>query len=245
VSNTCQIIGEIYLDMNNVATAEAYQNLAIEVAREVAHDPLEALALGRKGFLSVYRQEYSESLPILQRACALAENTVTGKSKSWLTMMEAEAYSGLQSKDRCREALDKTEEISDQDGSSSTGEDRCWTGSLIGYKGACYIRLHLPDEAQPLLRSALQELPTAEDPTRRKPLILTNLALTCVWQEEIEEACKVATQALLCSAQTKSSRAISGLRNFQKEVRQWKDVYCVKKFNKQLNSVKDLQNSSN
>jgi tetratricopeptide (TPR) repeat protein len=239
-SNTCQIIGEIYFDMNDVAMAEAYQSLAIEVAHEVANDPLETLALGRKGFLSVYRGAYSESLPILQRAYALAENTVTGKSKSWLMMMEAEAYSGLQSKDKCREALDKTEEVSDQDGSSSTGEDRRWTGPLIGYKGACYIRLRLPDEAQSLLLNALQELPSAADTPRRKPLILTNLALTHVWQGEIEEACKIASQALLCAAQTRSRRAISTLQKFQKEVRQWKDVYCVKKFNKQLNSVEDL-----
>jgi tetratricopeptide (TPR) repeat protein len=238
-SNTCQIIGEIYFDMNNVTTAEAYYNLAIEAAHEVDNDPLEALSLGKIGVLSVYRGAYNESLPILQRAYALAENTTTGKSKSWLKWKEAETLSGLQKKDDCIAAVHQAEEVFDQDGSSSTGEDRRCTGPLIGYKGICYVHLHLPKEAQPLLLSALQQLPSGQA-RRRKAQILTNLALTYAWEEEIEEAYKVASQALLYAAQTKSSWAVSTLRNFQKEVRQWKDVYCVKKFNKLLNTVKGL-----
>ena len=238
-SNTCQIIGEIYFDMNNVATAEAYYNLAIKTAHEVGNDPLEALALGKIGVLSVYRGAYSESLPILQRAYALADNTTTGKSKSWLKWKEAEALSGLQKKDDCIAAVHQAEEVSDQDGSSSTGEDRHCTGPLIGYKGICYVHLHLPNEAQPLLLSALQQLPS-DQARRRKAQILTNLASTYVWQQEIEEACKVASQALLCAALTKSSWAVSNLRNFQKEIGPWKDVYCVKKFNKLLNTIKGL-----
>ncbi|MBV9708373.1 MAG: tetratricopeptide repeat protein [Chloroflexi bacterium] len=234
-SNTAQILGEIYFDMNDSQTAEAYYTLAIETAQEIDHAALKAIALGRKGFLSVYRSEYEKALPLLQEAFSLAETTTTGKTKSWIAMMEAEALANLKRKDACLSALEKTERVFDQD-QSSTGEDTHWTGftlsTMAGYKGICYVRLALPTEARPMLQSGLEALPLG--PTRRKSLLLSDLATTYLQQREVEEACKIATQALLSAAQTKSARAVTRLLAFQKELREWKDVLCVKQFNEHL-----------
>ena len=71
-SNTSQILGEIYFDMNKLEKANAYYTLAIEAAHEVDNHALESLALGRKGFLSVYKGEYLDALPLFKRAYSLA-----------------------------------------------------------------------------------------------------------------------------------------------------------------------------
>ncbi len=238
-SNTAQILGEIYFDINNSEIAEIYYTLAIEAAQEVDNHALRAIALGRKGFLSIYRGKYEKALPILQEAFSLAENTTTGKTKSWIAMMEAEALSNLKRKDACFSTLEKTAQVFDQ-GQYSTGEDAHWTGfthaTMVGYKGICYLRLELSADAQPMLHTALDTLPFG--PTRRKSLILSDLATTYIQQKEIEEACKVATQALLCATQTKSSRALTKLLEVQKMLGEWKDVSCIKRFNEQLKIVK-------
>src|SRR5262249_20119705 len=57
-SNTSQIVGEVYFDLNALELANSYYTLAIESAHEVDNHTLEALALGRKAFLSVYKGEY-------------------------------------------------------------------------------------------------------------------------------------------------------------------------------------------
>lgn len=238
-SNTAQILGEIYFDMNDPETAESYYTLAIETAQEVDNHALQAIALGRKGFLSIYSGEYEKALPILQESVSLAANTTTGKTKSWIAMMEAEALSNLKRKDACFAALERTEAVFDQ-GESLIEEDKHWTGftysTMVGYKGICYTHLRLPYEAQSMLRIALDTLPLG--PTRRRSLILTDLATTYVQQKEIEEACKIASQALLCAAQTKSTRALNKLWNFQKTLTEWKNVACVKQFNKYITLTK-------
>lgn len=240
-SNTAQIIGEIYFDMNDPKTADAYYTLAIEAAQEVDDRALWAIALGRKGFLSIYNGEFQKALPFFQEAYGLAEQTTTGKSKSWLTMMESEALSHLKRKDDCFATLEKTERVFDQD-RSPTGVDKHWTGfsrsTLTGYKGVCYMRLQLPGEAQSLLRASLDEL--SPGPTRRRSIILTDLALTYLQQKKVEEACEVASQALLCAVHTKSTRALQRLRNFQNELRTWKTLPCVKRFNEQLRIVQAM-----
>jgi tetratricopeptide (TPR) repeat protein len=239
ISNTAQIVGEIYFDMNDVKTAGAYYNLAVEAAQAVGNHALQALALGRKGFLLIYTGEYEAALPFLQKSYSLAENTATGKSKSWIVMMEAEALSNLKRKKECLATLDKTIQVFDQD-RSATGEDKQWTGfthsTRVGYAGICYLHLHLPHDAQPMLHTALEALPPG--PTRRRSIILGDLATAYMQQNEIEEACKTATQALSYAAQTKSSRALEQLRRFQQEMNAFSKVSSVKKFNEYMRIVK-------
>lgn len=231
-SNTAQILGEVYFDMGDTKAAEAYYTLAIELAHEVDNHALKAIALGRTGFLSIYHRKYEKALPMLREAFSLAEDTTTGKTKAWIAMMEAEALSNLKRKNACFSTLEKTESVFEQE-RIPDGADKHWTGftqsTMAGYKGICYVRLELPGNAQPLLNAALEALPVG--PTRRKALVLSDLATTYVQQNEVENACEIATQALLCAAQTKSSRALARLLEFQKGLQKWKDTRYVKRFN--------------
>jgi tetratricopeptide (TPR) repeat protein len=235
------MLGEIYYDMNNIETAEAYYTLAIEAAHEVDNHVLKATALGRKAFLLVYSGKYEDALPILQEASSLAEKTATGKTRAWITMMEAEALSHLKKESACFSALEKTEQEFGR-GQSSTGEEIGWTGftqsRLIGYKGSCYVRLELPEEARAMINASLAAFSSA--PTHRKSLLLSDLATTYIQQGEVEETCKIATEALLCAAQTKSSRALVRLREFQQTLKEWKDVASVKRFNAYLKTVRSV-----
>lgn len=240
VSNTAQIVGEIYFDMNNCAAAEAYYTLAIEAAQEAKNDALWALALGRKGFLPIYNGQFEKALPVLQKASTLAKQTTTGQSKSWLVTMKAEALAHLHRKSDCFAALDQANAFLTLD--ATTGSDVYWTGfnetTLAGYKGVCYTLLHMPDAAQSVLRTSLAALPPG--PTRRKSIVLTDLALTYVQQEEIEEACRIAMESLEIAAQAKSTRALQRLRTLQAELKPWRDHASVRRLEKQLKIVKAL-----
>lgn len=245
-SNTAQILGEIYYDLDKIDDAKIYYRLAASAAEEVENRALKATALGREGFLPVYQGKPDEALPLLRAAYTLAEKSTTGVTKAWVAMMEAEALSRIEGKEKeCLSALQKVEDIFHTEDENKeivpSQDDRKWTGfnhpTLIGYKGACFLHLRQPEEARSMLLATLEQL--APGPTRRRSLILTDLALSYIQNQEIEEACNIATQALIITAQAKSLRSLQRLQNFQKMLRPWRNLACVRRLH---NSMKIVEN---
>ncbi|MGH2479784.1 MAG: hypothetical protein ACRDHW_09035, partial [Ktedonobacteraceae bacterium] len=102
-------------------------------------------------------------------------------------------------------------------------------------KGACFLHLHQPEQARSLLMVTLEQLATG--PTKRRALILADLALSYVQSQEIEEACNIATQALVAAAQSKSVRSLQRLKTFQKTLRPWRYLACVRRFHSTMKIV--------
>lgn len=237
VSNTAQILGEIYYDMDKIEDARVYYKLAIQAADEVDNRALKATALGREGFLPIYLGKPYEALPLLREAYALAEESTTGQTKAWVAMMEAEALARIEGKKQeCLSTLKRVEDVFHEENveleEAPNKDDRKWTGfnqpTLIGYKGTCFLHLCQPEEARSMLLVTLSTLPPS--PTRRRSLVLTDLALSYVQSQEIEEACKTATLALVYTAQSKSPRSLQRLRHFQKVLQPWRNLACVRRF---------------
>jgi tetratricopeptide (TPR) repeat protein len=233
------MIGEAYLNMADVDKARQYHQFAIELAQEGNCSTLQAIALGRKAFLSIYTGKPQEALPLLREAHTLAEGQATGKSLAWIAIMEAEALSSLQS-DETFSAIGKVENLLDP--GKQDKEDIDWTSfdstRFAVYKGACYVRLHQPEPAQQVLLLALKEQPSS--PTSREALILADLAKAYTQQGEIKEACERATQSLACAARTKSMRALREVKVVQKQLAPWKNQLEVKKLSKHLKDVRFL-----
>jgi len=245
VSNTAQMLGEIYYDMGKIEDAKSYYRLAIRAADEVDNHALKAIALGREGFLPIYLGKPHDSLPLLKEAYTLAENSTTEQTKAWIAMMEAEALARIAGKkEACLSTLKKVEDVFYEENAvieeAPNKDDRKWTGfnqpTLIGYKGTCFLHLRQPEEARSMLLITLDTLPPG--PTRRRSLVLTDLASFYVQSQEIEEACNTATQALVYTAQSKSPRSLQRLRHFQKTLQPWRDLACVRRF---ANTMKVLE----
>lgn len=245
VSNTAQILGEIYYDMGKIEDAKTYYELARRAADEVGNRALKATALGREGFLPVYLGQPSEALPLLKEAYKLADGSATGQTKAWIAMMEAEALARIEGKEEaCLSTLKKVDDVFHEEGiereEAPNKDDRKWTGfnqpTLIGYKGTCFLHIHQPEEARSMLLVTLDTLPPG--PTRRRSLVLADLALSYVHSQEIEEACRTATQALVYTAQSKSPRSLQRLRQFQQTLQPWRNLACVRRF---TNAMKILE----
>ncbi len=162
-------------------------------------------------------------------------------------MMEAEALCRLDgAQDKCLSVLQKVDEIFDEDTPEQYtqllhGDDKKWTGFthavMMGYKGSCYLHLQRPGDARSLLLSAVQELPAGF--SQRYSRTLADLATTYVQSQDIEEACKIATEALISAAHAKSPRALRRLQSFQETLRPWQSLTCVKRFNSAIRAVND------
>jgi tetratricopeptide (TPR) repeat protein/transcriptional regulator with XRE-family HTH domain len=236
VSHTAQIAGEISFDVQDIPRAEDYYTLAIEAADLAGDRALQSIALGRLGFLPIYCRQFKEALEPLEEALHLSANSAIPTARSWIAMMKAEALANLSDADRCSRTIGEAEDIFIH---ATPGEDTLGTGftrsTLTSFKGICYLRLRQPDDAQEALQASLQEF---TQPTRRRAIILTDLAHSYVLQKEIEQACRIASEAGSLADQTKSSRAVHRLRKLQRELKPWRATAEVQQLHEQLLHLK-------
>src|SRR5205085_9012844 len=123
--------------------------------------------------------------------------------RCWLAAVEAEVYAHLDDASACDEALRVAKALA---ACEPFGEDHYATGfnpsRLAGYEGACFVRLHRPERALPALQHALALL----DPQaiRRQSTLFTDMGIAYAQQGNIQQACKLACQALDITMHTKS-----------------------------------------
>lgn len=244
VSHTAQIAGEVVFDVQDCDLAHEYYQLAIDAAQLAGDRALRAVALGRKGFLPIYQHQFHESLPLLEEAAQSALHSATPTARAWIAMMQAEAYANLGDADACRRVIGYAEDTLSR---ARPEEDTLGTGftypTLVGYRGICYLRLREADATRrkdaELAQASFEEALTAfVQPTRRRAILLTDLATSVAFQGEVEEACRLANECLALVGQTRSTRAVKRLSAFQRSLSQWKQEACVKQFSKQLRDLK-------
>jgi transcriptional regulator with XRE-family HTH domain len=235
-SNSAQILGEIALDQHDGERAAASYRLAIELAREGEQSALWALAAGRQAWLLVYQGAGKAALPTLEHALALGKSSqLSGQSLAWLEMMRAEVLAQEQDRSGCERALEHVHSWLDQSQAEQSPDQR-WTGFQVSacaaYEGRCYLYLGSLSQARASLQQALQWLPAA--PTRRRALVLVDLAHVAAREGELEEACSLAEEALMCACQARSPRALRAVHRLAQALQQWKRLPCVARLNRML-----------
>ena len=229
-----QMIGQMLFDMQDYATAWTYYKFSLHAAQEAANEDLRAVGLGRLSFLVADGGHVSKAILLLQEAQhGASRNAII---RCWLAALEAEGQARLRNATACMKALDLAEKITAH---QTLGGDRYATGfnlsRLAGYKGACFVRLHQPTEALAALREALALLnPQA---IRRTSTLLTDMATAHVQQNEIEEACRLAHQALSMTIQTRSMSVLQRLGRLRRNLEPWKTLPAVKDIDEQLNTT--------
>jgi hypothetical protein len=221
-----QMIGQMLFDTQDYATAWTYYTFSLNAAQEASNEDLRAVGLGRQSLLLAASGQFPQSLWLLQKA---QQNIPIHQAmiRSWLAVVEAEVQEQLQQTDACLTALDRAQKITAH---ASLEEDRYATGlnlsRMASYQGACYVHLHWPNEAL----AALDEAEALLDPLaiRRQSRLLTERATAYVQLQEIEEACRVAHQALSMTTQTRSMSVLQRLQRWRKHLNPWETLPIVK-----------------
>jgi hypothetical protein len=89
-----------------------------------------------------------------------------------------------------------------------------------------------PDEALVSLEQSLKLMETGA--LRRRPRILTDMAFAHVQRYEIEEACRLASEALATSRSTGNTMVISRLDKLHHALEPWRTSAAVRDFDEQL-----------
>jgi DNA-binding SARP family transcriptional activator len=231
-SRTALLIGALLFDMGEYEQARNVFTSALQAAQEANDATLQALCWGWISFTWTYSKNALAALVCVQEGRRFAEKSSDHRAQAWLAAIEAEIQAHLRQSDACLKALDDSEKIKDV---KPPFEDYHLTefdhSRLAGYKGACFRKLYHPEKAQTYiyLENAQQALKESLA-TRQRPgsTHLLDLAWTYVMQEEIEEACKYAMQAVPIMQQTKSQTEVLRLADLRLVLEPWKDTRYVK-----------------
>ena len=205
-----------------------------------------AVTLGRKSFIPIYSNNARRALPFLQEASSKLTYHSSDIIHAWLSAREAEVYANSSDADThfahaCFKALERAEfyferaRPGDAPSYAFVGEavDVHFTRALLlGYKGACYMRLRQTADAQ----AVLQEEIVSMNPARsiHNAIVRFDLARTYIQQGEIEEACKHADEVLLIMVQLKSARVFQRMLDLRRELEPWKQTEYVQNLDKQI-----------
>jgi len=237
-SSLAQLCGEIFFDASSYADAAQCYTFAISAAKEVKAYDLWACALVRHAFLPIYDRRFQDALPLLHAAEKVAQRgDGTLSTKHWVAMVLAEAYAGSGMLDDCRRALDLTEGVRGvKDGTNSTwlrfdGE------RILEECGACLVKLGQGDLAEPVLQDALRLHPNA---TRRRGMVLTDLALAAGMRGDVEQACTLGTEVIQIAQQGASGMLKKGLQVLQTHLSPFATNSDVKDLNAQIRLLSSI-----
>lgn len=231
-ADLAQLCGEIFFDATSYAEAAQCYTFAASAAREAKAHDLRACALVRHAFLPIYDQHFDQALPLLRSAEIIAQHgDSTLVTKYWVAMVSAEAYAGLGALDDCRQALDLAEGVH----SARNGMNGTWLRfageRILEERGSCFVKLRKPDLAEPVLQEALLLHPT---PTRRRGMVLSDLALAAAHSGDVERACILGSEVIQIAQAGSSGVLKKGLNVLQAQLTPFKKHGAVKDFNAQI-----------
>jgi tetratricopeptide (TPR) repeat protein len=241
-SGIAQLAGHLLFDMGEFAHARQFHQVAISAAREGNNQALEAAAWGRISFTWTYSGNAPEALTCIREARRLAARSANSPVRAYLAAVEAEVQAILGDRESCLKALQAAEQIEDR---QYPTEEMYWLrfdhSRLAGYQGICFKRLYHHDDARTHsflneAQRALTDALTLLDPARiqRRPTLLIDIAGTYAQQEDVEGACKHATEALSITAQTKSRTVVQRLLTLRSELERWRDTTDVRNLDEQM-----------
>jgi len=230
-SSLSQLAGEIFFDLHDHDTAQSCYVLAASSAKEAQAFDLWASALVRYAYLPIFEERYENALPLLEQAEVLAQRgDSTLPTRYWAAATNAEAESGMGNLQACQSAFERAHGVSLLAGTSPAWV-RFDESRLPALQGACYVRLEQPDLAEPILQRALQH---SAKTSRRRAMILSDLALAALQQADVEQACVYAQEVVTLTASSASGFLRNGVLKIRQQLTPFADVEAVRKFEERM-----------
>ncbi|HEX6482476.1 MAG TPA: helix-turn-helix transcriptional regulator [Ktedonobacteraceae bacterium] len=233
-SSMSQLAGEIFFDLHDHDTAQSCYVFAASSAKEAKAFDLWASALVRFSYLPIFEERYEKAVPLLQNAEALAQRgDPTLPTRYWAAATYAEAESGMGNLKACQGAFERAHGVG-----TLTGTSPAWArfdaSRLPALQGACYVRLEQPGLAEPILRQALQQ---SAKTSRRRAMILSDLALAALQQEDVEQACTYAGEVVTLTAQSASGFLRNNVLKIQQQLTPFANVEAARTLEQRVASL--------
>ena len=228
------LMGWQSLDTGRTARAWKYFRRAADAAKEAENPALQAFAIAEAAYIPLLGGNHWAALPMLGQARDLVVPAGSPAFRAWLCGAEAEAHAVAGDAAACLRALDCAEAALDEVPHDETPR---WVAHfdrshLVRWQGQCLVQLAQPAAAQPVLQEAVRSVDLSF--VRARASTLVDLAASFLQQGEIEEGCRVATQALTLARNTRSARCEQRIVVLRSQVQLGADTPAVRQLDEQL-----------
>ena len=184
-------------DLGDPTAAHIWYKAALKPAVEAEDEALAGWLLGGRSLIRSYSGDHAAALELIRRGQSHGSRGANVAVQAWLAALEARAHAGLghaaafrQAQVLANNAVDGTQPDERRHGM----DFRHNRLDVSYYEGTSLVTLRQPDAAQPVLDAAL----AAQDPGHLKARSIIQLAVATTYtqQQEVDQACAIASQAL-------------------------------------------------
>jgi len=240
IAEAARLCGWLHLDADHHAAAQAYYVTALRCSAS-AVDPLTgANVLAGMSFQATLTGYTSEALELLDTAEQQVGRRASPKLRALLASRRARAYARAGDSRACGLALNASETALAAAGDGQVEPDWIYffdEAELAAQAGACWVDLHQPARARPLLDAALQTL--APQYVRDRTIYHVRSAQTHLHSGELNLACEELTTAAALVERTGSTRSISTIREARRAMAAHDREPVVREFDRTLARVLD------
>jgi transcriptional regulator with XRE-family HTH domain/tetratricopeptide (TPR) repeat protein len=224
----------LFHDLGDQKLTERYYANAAIATRKAGDPALDAYVSGFKSLVRTSDGEPKAALALARVARQAGARSATATTRAWLAGLEAQALATLHESKACFVALRQAETAI---GQAQPEEDPPWMyrfdeGRLAALAGSCYRQLGKFTPAERTLQEALEAL----DPSciRRRSEALLELALVQLEKEDIDEACRFATQSYEAAMAAGSVVGQRRVGAFRSRLDRWSDAEAVRNLDELL-----------
>jgi transcriptional regulator with XRE-family HTH domain len=257
IGRTARLIGGMMMwDLEDVAGAQAYHDIALRAAREAEDCELAALTLaGRseavaghvtgqllraRGDREAGRDRMDGALQLLDAAQAHASRG-GASTQVHVLLVAATVCADAGQESEFRRRHDDAQRLF-----AGIGRDEVWAGSkyinhpmLVSYEGLGLVRLGLTHAAEPVVSTALRQLGTESANAKYRCFVYGNRAAALLQRDEpaVDEACGCVGEMLEIATRLHRASGVRGVRELHRQLRPWSDTAPVRELTERLAAV--------
>jgi tetratricopeptide (TPR) repeat protein len=236
-AETALLAGRIlFFDLRREADARGCLRTALELALDAGDHELAAAIFGHMAFIPGFAGDLSEARDHLRGADVNARHGAAHNIQAWLAAAESEVCARARDVPSSLAAVLRAEEK--YSGIAEPGEPPWfdWFSSelLASFAGYAHLRAGDLQSARERLTSALSTLPA--DKVKQRAVLLADLASVVVGDErpEIDEACRLLTDALSSLSATAYATGFERVREVRHRLEGWREEPAVRRLDEVL-----------
>ena len=239
VSESSLLAGRIeFFDLQNAVKGQASLVIALQAAQD-AQDPLLGSAvLAHMAFIPAFsgdKKRAEEARDKMRAARAFARRgPASPEMLAWLDAVEAEVETRFGNTRKALQLIHHGEDIfaTEEPRPSPPWLDWFSPVRLAGFKGNTLLIAKQPGPARDTLQSVLDQLPT--ESAKQRSVILGDLAAAAVAENDPEQACLLAEEALDHLARYWYATGMDRVRAVRESLTKWESRQCVRRLDERL-----------
>jgi hypothetical protein len=242
VSESSLLAGRIeFFDLQNPAKGQASLVIALQAAQDAqdAQDPLLGSAvLAHMAFIPAFsgdKKRADEARDKIRAARAFARRgPASPEMLAWLDAVEAEVETRFGNTRKALQLIHHAEDIfaTEEPRPSPPWLDWFSPVRLAGFKGNTLLIAKQPGPARDTLQSVLNQLPA--ESAKQRSVIIGDLAAAAVAENDPEQACLLAEEALDHLARHWYATGMDRVRAVRESLTKWESRPCVRRLDERL-----------